>query len=93
MITHKKLNILKSCANEIKNLATSLERAVKEWKKNMNKAMEFRSETRNFRHVKHLHLVLFAKEQIVFQKIAGVVLLLLTDLDGWNNTNQQTLRK
>ena len=63
-------------------MATSLESALKEWEINMNRAINLRSKTQNFQHVKQLHLVPFAKEQITFLEIAGVVLMLLTDLNG-----------
>ena len=57
----------------VKELATSLEIAVKGWKKNKNNEMTLRSKIRHIWHLKHFYLVLIVNEQTILQKTAEAV--------------------
>ena len=57
------------------------------------KIMTLRSKTQNLGSLNHLHFVFIGNEQIILQKRAGVVSMPLTDLNGSNKTNEQTIKK
>ena len=80
-------------AISVKNLATPLEIAVRERKRNRDKEITLPSKTQNIRNPKHLRHNLIANEQIILQKKAEAAPMSLTDLNGSNKTNQQKPQK
>ena len=85
--------ILDCMPTAVKNLATSLEVAIRRWKRNKNNEKTFRFKTGNLQHSKHLHFVDILYEQTILQKSAGTILTPLIDLKGSIKTNHQIIHK